>query len=812
MIKNYFKIAWRNLSRNKAFSFINIFGLAIGLATCLLIMLYIFDESSYDKQHKNADSIFRIASVSSLKGKAETWAAAAAPLAGAITTELPEVEQATRLMTFPDIETMLLKYNNNTVQKAFFENKGYYVDSTFFQLFTYDFIYGNAGTALSGTNSLVISEQLSEKFFGRENPVGKAILVNTPFGEFNYTVKGVFNSSNHKSHIPASYFLSMHNNDMWNWVQRQTSYANNNVFFTYVKLRQGVNANAFEKKLNLFFQRHAGNDMKAAGFSKSLFMQPLKDIYLRSSIGNEIAPNGNITYLYILGCIGTFILIIACINFMNLSTARSQRRAKEVGVRKVMGAEKASLIRQFLGESLLMCLISLTVALIMTSVFLPLFNSLTQKNMRPFDNPGIIYWITGLALLTGLFAGLYPAFYLSAFKPVSVLKGKIVNSFSAATIRRGLVVFQFTISICLVLGAIVIWQQLDLLKNQQLGFNKEQKLILPLVKGYKNSEKDYTPLKNELLKMAGIAAVTSGSAYPGVTNLNDMLFYADGKTVNEAVDVHLAAVNNEYIETLGFKLVSGRAFSKDFTADSAGIILNEEAVKELGYAAESAPGKKIQFDFGGMHSLQIVGVVKNFNFESLHNDIKPFGFTTGIFGSKYAFVIAAVKTNNYAQLLKETEKTWATLYPGVPFVYSFLDQDFQLNYEKEQHSSGVITCFTFIAIMIACLGLFGLSAFSAEQRIKEIGVRKVLGASVTDVMALLSGDFVKLVMIAIVIASPLAWYCMHKWLQQFAYRVQISWWMFAIAGLLALFIALVTVSFQAIKAAVANPVKSLRTE
>ncbi len=599
MIKNYFKTAFRNLTRNKAFSFINIFGLSVGLATCLLIMLYIFDETSYDKHQKDAARIFRIASVT---GKGEMWAAAPAPVAWTLKNDLPEVEQVTRIMTFPEIEKMLLKYENKSESKQFFESNGYYVDSTFFQLFTYDFKYGNSNTALDQPNSIVISEQIAQKFFGEMNPVDKRVKVNTPFGEFSYTVKGVFNNIENKSHLPANFFLSMRNNDMWNWVQNQTNWATNNIFFTYAKLKKGTNPQIFEQKLKSFYQRNSASDLKAAGFSKSLFIQPLTHIYLHSALPNEIAANGNIKYLYILSSIAAFILIIACINFMNLSTARSEKRAKEVGVRKVMGAEKSSLIRQFLGESFLMCIIALALALLLALLLLPAFNNLTQKHLQLFGEPNIILWITALTLFSGLLAGLYPAFYLSAFKPVSVLKGKIVNSFSATAIRKVLVVFQFTVSICLVLAAIVILQQLSFLKKQALGFNKNQQIILPLK--FNNTESNYTALKNELTKNPQIKKITSGSTYPGIPNINDMLFYADGKTINDVVDERLAAVENDYIETLGFKLLQGRSFSKEFTSDSAAIILNEAAVEELGYNTATAVGKRIQFDFQKTFMLQ----------------------------------------------------------------------------------------------------------------------------------------------------------------------------------------------------------------
>ena len=811
MFKNYLKIAFRNFARNKVFSFINIFGLAVGLATCLLLLLYIFDESSFDKHHKDGDRIFRIASESD---KRIGWAAVPAPVAWSVRNNFPEVEQVTRLLTFPDIDKMVLKYEDHSEHKQFLEPNGYYVDSTFFEIFTYDFIYGNAATALSQENSIVISDELALKFFGNENPIGKFLTVNTPLGDFNYTVSGVFNKSRYKSHIPANFFLSMHNNDMGKWVEKQRSWAFNNVFFTYVKLKRDASSGSFEKKLKKFFYEQAGKDLKASGIKKSLFIQPMPDIYLHSSLQNEIAANGNIAYLYILGSIAVFILLIACINFMNLSTARSEKRAREVGVRKVVGAGRVSLIRQFLGESILMSLMALLLALTIASLLLPVFNGLTQKDMQMTDGPRLWLWGIVLSLLTGLLAGLYPAFYLSAFRPVSVLKGKIRNSLSSSAIRKGLVVFQFTISISLVLAAIVIWQQLDLFKNQQLGFNKVRQIVLPLQSGFNNSESNYTLLRDELLKNPQIKSVACGSTYPGVPNVSDALFYGEGKTVSDVNDVQLAAVDGSYFETLGIKLLSGRTFYRDSkVVDTTGIILNESAVQKFGYTIDNAIGKKIASELLNKHfSMQIIGVVRNFNFESLHDSIKPFGFTNAFFANKYSYVIANVKTSDYALLLANMEKSWKKAIPQSPFNYSFLDQDFQRNYEKEQLTSRIVIYFTVIAILIACLGLLGLAAFSAEQRTKEIGIRKVLGASVWSVTALLSKEFIRLVVVSIIIATPLSWYIMHKWLENFAYRVQLSWWMFGAAGALAVLIALITVIFQAVKAALANPVKNLRTE
>ena len=812
MIKNYFKIALRNLQRNKAFSFINIFGLAVGLATCMLIMLYIFSEMGYDGHNKNADRIFRIASKAAQLGnvKDKPWAATSAPVAWGLKEDMPEVEQSTRLLKFPTLDKMLLKYEHGNNSKQFYETNGYYVDSTFFQIFTYDFKYGNALTSLNEPNSVEISEEVAQKMFGNENPVGKPINIGMPYGTFNYTVKGVFKDALLKSHIPAHFFLSMRNGDIGTWVEQQTNWATNNIFFTYVKLKEGSDPKSFGKKLQAFIDRRGGTDQKALGVSKQLFIQPLQDIYLHSDLDNEIAPNGNITYLYILGSIALFVLLIACINFMNLSTARSGKRAKEVGIRKVMGAEKRSLVYQFLGESVMMSFLALLLALLIAYALLPFFNNLTQKNLTLFDKPELWLWIAGLTLCSGILSGFYPAFYLLSFRPIAVLKGKLLNNFSAVAIRKGLVVFQFTISICLILGAVVIIKQLNFLDNQQLGFNKNQQIILPLQD--KSAIKNYAAFKNELLKNSGVKSVTSGSTYPGIPNVEDMLFYAEGKTIHDVIDVHLATVENDYFKTLRFTMLSGRGFSKEFTADSNSIVLNEAALKELGYDVTTAVGKKLFYDFQGRHNtMQIIGVVKNFNFESLYSSIKPFGFTTS-FGNKYSYVIANVATRNYAGLLKDIQYSWNKINPDIPFVYSFLDNDFQKNYEKDQRVSGIVSYFTFIAILIACLGLFGLSAFSAEQRTREIGIRKVLGASVTNVASLLSKDFIKLVLIALLIASPLAWFGMNKWLQGFAYRIHISWWMFAIAGLMAIIIALITVSFQAIKAAIANPVKSLRTE
>jgi len=794
------------LFRNKVYSLINIAGLAVGITTCALITLYVMDETSYDKHHKDGVRIYRIAA----ETKGEKWVSTPAPLAAGLKKDFPEVEQVARLLRMPGVDKFLLAYE--PAKKQFYENNGYYVDSTFFRLFHYDLKFGDINTACNEPNSIIISEQIAFKFFGNDNPVNKVLKLGLPFGDYNYTIKGVLKTPVSKSHIPDGFFLSMNNNDVGQWAKSQTNWATNNVFHTYVKLRAGTNAKTFEGKLPAFFDRNGGADLKAFGSSKKLFIQPLQDIYLHSNFGFEIAPNGNIKYLYIFSSIAAFLLLIACINFMNLSTARSEKRAKEVGVRKVMGAVKTTLIGQFLGESLLLSCLALIASLLFIQLFIPVFNQLTNKNLSFFQHPQIFTWLFAITIATGLLAGFYPAFYLSSFKPISVLKGKLQTTISAAFIRKGLVVFQFAISIILILGAILIGKQLSYVSSQNLGFSQNQKIILPLQT--REAAASYTLLKNDLAGNPSVINAAMGSTYPGIENIQDMLFYAEGKSVNENTDIITGYIENDYIKTLGIQLLQGRGFSKEFTGDSAALVLNETAINKLGYKVDNAVGKNVYYEFQGKkYTMNIIGIVKDYHFEGLQQQIKPFALTrSSFFSSANSYLIVDVKSGNYAAILAGIEKSWKKINPHSPFQYSFLDKDFQRNYEKEERTSQLIKYAAIIAILIACLGLFGLATFTAEQRTKEIGIRKVLGASVFGITSLLSKDFIKLILLSILIASPIAWLAMNKWLENFVYKTDVSWWMFAATGLLSILIALITISFQAIKAAMANPVKSLRTE
>lgn len=807
MIYSNIKIALRRLIGNKVFSPVNIFGLAVGLTTCLLIMTYIFEEVNYDKHHLNGDRIFRIAS--QVDGEEQGWAALCAPLAAGVKQDLPVVEEVTRLLKFPGLEKMKLEYEGENVVRQFYETNGYYVDSTYFRIFKYDFLVGDQFNALTAPNSMVISEEISQRLFSNENPIGKNITVGMPFGNYNYTVTGVF-SSTYKTHIPANFFLSMQNSDVGTWVAAQTEWTTNNIFHTYVRLSSVNNAEVFQNDLQQFLDDRAGNDMEEAGFYRRLFVQPIKDIYLHSNLGYEIGTNGNISFLYILGSIGVFILLIACINFINLSTARSEKQLLEIGVRKVIGADRISLIQQFISESLIISTLALFCALLLSQLLSPLLNELAQKEINLFDSSQFLLAVVILAITTGLFAGLYPALYLSSFKPITALKGKWFKAATTKDLRKSLVVFQFVISICLIFGALIIWQQLDYLRNYDLGFHKEQQIIIPLEDPV--SQQNYASLKNRLLSIPEINSVAAGSTYPGIANISSMLFYPEGKTVEQAINVSLATVEDGYIETLGIQLLEGRTFLPE-SSDSMGIILNEAAVGKLGYTAENAIGREVQFDFQKNHaSFQVIGVVKNFNFESLHNEIKPYGFTNAFFGNKHSFVVARLDSKDYSSLLNRLEDAWGKINPASPFVYSFLDQDFQRNYEQHERTSYIVIFFTMVAVFIACLGLFGLTAFSTSQRTREIGIRKVLGASALSITTLLSWDLIRLVVIAIVISIPLAWWIMNKWLQNFAYQIDIKWWMFIVSGLICIVISLVTVSYQSILAAMAHPTESLRKE
>lgn len=804
MWRNNLKISLRNLKKHISLTLINVLGMAVALAACLLIGLFIFDELAYDQVIKDGDRIYRVA----LETSDTKWAGSPGPLAEGLKNDFEEVENSTRIMKFPELDQMLLKSENKGGVKQFYETKGYYVDSTFFEVIDYEFLSGNKSNALKAPNSIILSASLSEKFFGEKDPLNESITIGLPFGDFDYTITGVFEDRDRKSHIDANFFLSMENNDIGNGVKRMTSWAANNIFYTYVKLKPNTESTVFESKLPAFFNKHGAADLKAMGVEKSLFLQPFQDIYLHSNIEYELGINGNITILYVFGSVAGFILLIACINFMNLATARSEKRSKEVGIRKLLGANKGGLVGQFLAESILVSMIGLLLAFLLASLLIPFFNDLTGKNLDLFQGTFPLISIFLLAIGAGLVAGIYPAFFLSAFTPSSVLKGRFKGKLSGFSLRQVLVVFQFATSACLILMVFVIRNQLDFVQNQDLGFNKEQQLILPLKS--EESANKYEVLKSALLQNKNVKSITITTTYPGIESIESMLYYADGQTKDNLVNITNAFVGDDFLETLGFSLLEGRSFTQDFTSEYPMMILNESAIKSLGYEVADAVGRKVHYEWRGeLNTLEIVGVVKDFNYQSLHTKINPYAF---IKENRGGYLIANFSGSNTNEVLASAESIWNQSNLSDPFIYSFLDQDFQRNYEKEERIANIIIAFAMLAIFIACLGLYGLTAFMTEQRKKEIGVRKTMGATNWSIVTLLSKDFGKTVLLAILISIPLSFYLSNAWLENFAFKIEVKWWYFVVTGLVALMIAMVTVSFQSVRTALVNPVESLKSE
>lgn len=821
MLKNYLRIALRNLLRNKLFSAINIFGLAIGLTCCMLLLLYIRSELMFDKHHRQASDLYFLKSsgTSSAGSNKRDFVTISALYAPALKASFPEVQEATRIWeNVVDSKTLLQVREHGKPLRSFYETRAFQADSNFFNVFTYQFIEGSARTALLEPNAIVLSEPVARKLFGNSPALNRTISVggNTGSGEL-FKVTGVYKDESHRSHIDARFILPLSAGWVGGFLRNASlNFSFNNMFVTYLRLRPGTDPAKLERKFPAFMEQYANKDLKSAGYTKSLSLLPVADIHLYDKVDMIVTPTTSKTYLYILGSIAVFTLLIACINFMNLATARSARRAAEVGIRKVMGAEKGALVRQFLGESVILSLIALILALALVAVTLPLFNQLTGKTLAVSTllEPGIIGAFFALALLTGLLAGSYPAFYLSVFKPVEVLKGRFVNSISAIALRKGLVVCQFVVSIGLVLATLIIQQQMEYLRTRPLGFNKDQQIVIPLRTD--ESHNAYAALRQEILRSNLVLGAEGTGYYPGIFNASDFALHRLDQTVDEVQTVKTNWVSPGFLQMMGFELKAGRLFSRQFMGDTANrMVVNETTLRKLDIPLDKAIGHQLIWNRPGQdqkaETFEIVGVVKDFHFQDLHHPIHPYTFFLGA-GDYYNYLIVHVTTANMDKTLSFLNKQWNMVCPNEPFEYTFLDEDFQRNYHAESRTAAIVSWFTGISIFISCLGLFGLAAFAAQQRTREIGIRKVLGASVVNITAMLSKDFVRLVIIALLIASPLAWYFMHRWLGAFAYQVTISAWIFITAGIFAIVIALVTVSTQAIRAAVMDPVKSLRSE
>ena len=806
MWKNYFKVALRNLYRYKGFSLINILGLAIGITGCLLIGLFVWDEWQYDKFVKEGDAVYRIYAKRTNENGTTFTANTPPAFATYLQQNYPEVAQTTRLMMWSG--RMLLEVGENQG----YEDKGLIADSTFFRIFPLQLAKGDARTALDEPMSVVLTDEVASKYFGNSDPIGKTIQLD----KSDFIVKGVLAKVPPHFHLDINYIIPLsaagvpaERMGRWTWQQ----------FFTYIKVKEGTD---IEQLQNIFFKAATKEREAESEGDEEVYeplFQPLQNIHLHSSnFEYDNAKRGNATYVKGLTIIAIFVLLIACFNFINLATARSFRRAKEIGVRKVIGADRKQLILQFTGETTLVSLIANIIAVVTTILILPYLNAFTGKaiSFNPLTNPLLLLMMFGIAVLIGILSGLYPALVMSGYQPIKVLKGlkPTGNDGNAnAVLRQSLVIVQFALSALLIVCTVIVYRQMNYLHQKDLGFNKDQ-IVYFNAQGRVAENPEI--FKEELKRSAGIVSVTSGYGLPG-----DALATDGVKVPGPEGDKHqstvLLIVDEDYIKTMGVEMAAGRNFSRSFATDvEEAFIINETAVKELGFGSpQAAIGKKLHWDKWGdtlnpVKKGQVIGVVKDFHVKSLHEKINSTVMI--MYPPVVSKVAVKVKAADLPATLDYIKTTWNKFSPDYPLDYKFLDENFAAMYRSEDKLSTLLWIFTIMAIFVGCMGLFGLAAFSAEQRVKEIGIRKVLGASVMNIVSMLSITFLKPVLIASLIAFPIAWWAMNSWLQDFEYRVTISWWVFALAGIAALFIALVTVSFQSIKAATINPVKNLRTE
>ena len=802
MFKNIIKITFRNISKHKGYYFINVAGLSIGIVCFILISLFIMDELSYDRYHEKADRIYKA-------GVRAVWAdnefhgcVSPAPFSRALVTEFPEVEVSTRLRRygFP-----VIRYKD----KVFSEERWYWADDTFFDVFSVTVLQGDPKTALTKPNSVVITESMARKYFGTEDPLGKSLNSDN---RRDYLITGVIKDVPHNSHVHYDFlasFITLEDGSDQNWIS--------NNFPTYFVLKEGLTHEEFESKLQLIVEKHVApqlknvfgatlDELKASGGSIRYFITPLTDIHLHSHLRFEHEPNSDIAYVYIFTIVALAILLIACVNFVNLATARSASRAKEVGVRKTVGSRRSQLIRQFLAETVVLSFLAILVALPIIQFMLPFFNNLTGKNLSvPYlENIYTIPLLMGIALFVGFLAGTYPAFFLASFDPVAVLKGESVGRSKRSWMRSILVVFQFTVSVILIIGTLVVYKQLNYIQNKNLGFNKDQVVI---VKKADDLGQQIRPFKQELLKHPGILCASNSSNLIG-DFFGDSLYRQIDQPKEKNQLIWRLWTDQDYSETYELKLVHGRYFSEEQQEGRREVVLNESGVKILGY--KDPVGEKI-IDLEG-NEFTIIGVVEDFHFESLHKKLNPLIIHPYISRSNGRYLSVRVRAENIRETITSMKRTWEKYALNQAFEYEFFDDHFARLYRSEEKTGTIFFSFSLLAILIASLGLFGLTAFITQQRTKEIGIRKVLGASISGIIFLFTKQFTRWVLVANIIAWPLAYFAMNKWLENFAYRARIGVGTFVLSALLALAIALFTVSFQSIRAAIANPVDSLRYE
>ncbi len=806
MFRNYFKIAWRSLWKNRLQTGINLLGLTVGTVCCLSILIYVMAQFGYDKQFADSSSLYRINTIIEENNNGTPSAGTSPPIAYAMKEDFPEVTEACRVVYFGEGNAGLLRNPDNN--ESYYESRGYLADSTFFKLFDYPFVEGQSEGSLNTPNSIVLSESLAKKLFGTEKALNKTLILGSGKEEQTLRIKGVFKDDFGKSHLNPNYILTMNSGGLGQEVLNIQNFATENFAKSYVKLKPGADTSRLEAKIPEFLNRHGAKDFAAVGFSKTLSLQKITDIHLHSKgIRNQIEPVSDINYLYMLLLLALFIQLAACVNFINLSTARANKRAKEIGVRKAIGANKGDLMGQFLGESILLSLFASALSIPLTALALPFFNTLTKGDIAYSDlfDWRILLSLLILGLLTGLLAGLYPALILSTIKPVQVLKSSVNLNLGNVILRKALVVFQFVISIGLISTVIIIAQQVEHTQKMDLGFNKDSLIAVRL--GTQAVSEKFNAIKAKFETVKGIGQVAGTNFYPTEFIMGDMGLIPPGGNLADRTLVHYNGISPEYLKTVGTGLLIGRTLRN---TDGLQVVVNKATIDAFSIPLEEAIGARLVNAHGGeSEEFEIVGVTKNYHFGTLKEEIEPMLLYNE---TAPGWIILKTGTQDYEALLNSLESSWKTINPDTPFVFNFVDKEVEKLYAEEKRLGKISVVFTSLAILISCLGLFGLISFMAEQKKKEIGIRKVLGANVNTVVQLLTKDFVKLVIIALIIAAPIAWYLMNRWLQDFTYRIEINLWIFVFAGGVALIITLVTISFQAMKAANANPIKSLRTE
>ncbi|UCE42101.1 MAG: ABC transporter permease [Candidatus Aminicenantes bacterium] len=800
MFKNYLKIAFRNILKQKLFSFITVIGLAVGITCCLLIMLHVKQELSYDSFYTNADKVYRIGHKVIRPTRTSISAASPAPLAPALEAEYPEIEHITRVYFDSQV---LFEYE----EKQIYEDRVIYADPEFFDVFPFPLLEGDPSHLLDSPQSMVITASMAEKYFGDEDPIGKALQVNK---QQNVMVTGVMEDVPVDSHYHFDFvisFLARNEQNFGLWLNLWTGFT---TLYTYAVLPEDINIEDFQARIEDIITRHSG---KRPDVERKTFLQPLKSIYLHSHLEDEIETNNFVSNLVILSTIAFLILIIACINYMNLSTAQSSKRAREVGMRKVLGAQRYQLIKQFMGESILLTLVAMFISITTVELLMPAFSSLVGKPVD-FQYGENILFLTGfffVALVIGVLSSVYPAVFLSRHQPIKTLKGikeAAKTTFGQIFFKRSLVVIQFVVSILLIVCTLIINQQLKYMRTAHLGFDKAHTLTVPIQS--ESGRKQYETIKNELMTYPGVVGATACLRAPISGNVIVTYGIPESLAREQAFHVYHNFVDMDYMDNFGIQLVAGRKFSREFATDiKEAYIVNEATVRKSGFAsADEAINKRFRTGMGIQGT--IIGVMRDFHMSSFHEEIEPMILS---FDPEYFWEInIKIKSDDLPGTLASVEKTFKSFLPEYPFNYSFLDEDIDALYLGEEQTGKIIRTFSFIAILIACLGLFGLAAFAAEKRTKEIGVRKVLGATSSNIMVLLSTEFTRWILLANILAWPIVYFAMNKWLQGFAYRIIIRPWPFVLGALLSFAIAMMTVSYQAIKSGVSNPVDSLRYE